>query len=486
VDVLMSTEVLDLNAMYINGEWVQAESGDSFDVINPGTGEVVSQVPNGGKSEAISAVDAAHKAFKSWSQTSSYERSALIKKWHDLILENKEDVAKILVEEQGKPMSEALGEVNYAASFLSWYAEEAKRIYGETIPASTTEKRILVIKQPVGVVAAITPWNFPAAMITRKIGPALAAGCTAVIKPAEQTPLTAIKLAKLAEEAGIPKGVINVVTGDAKQIGEAWLEDGRVAKITFTGSTEVGKILMRGAADTVKKVSLELGGHAPVIVFGDADLEKAVSGVIASKFRNAGQTCVCANRIYVEKSILPQFTEKLREEAAKIKVGLGYQPDSQIGPLINEDSYIKVRKHIDDAVEKGATIELGGKRMEEYKNGYFLEPTIISGVHEEMIILQEETFGPVAPIIAFENEEEAFEKANNSRYGLAAYAYTESLNRAIAAYEKLEFGIVGINDGIPSTAQAPFGGVKESGLGREGGHHGLEEFLETKYVSIKL
>lgn len=478
--------MLDLNKLYINGQWVQAESGETFNVYNPGTGEVVSPVPYGGAKEATLAVDAAHEAFKSWSQTTAYERSALIKKWHDLILEHKEEVAEVLVAEQGKPMSEALGEVQYAVSFLAWYAEEAKRVYGETIPSSSIDKRILVIKQPIGVVAAITPWNFPAAMITRKIAPALAAGCTTVIKPAEQTPLTAIKLAKLAEKAGIPKGVINVVTGDAKQIGKAWLDDERVAKITFTGSTEVGKLLMRGAADTVKKVSLELGGHAPVIVFGDADLEKAVNGVIVSKFRNAGQTCVCANRIYVEKSILPAFTERLREEVAKIKVGLGDNPESNIGPLINEAAYIKVQKHINDAIEKGASIELGGKRLPQYDKGYFFEPTIISGIQDNMVIMQEETFGPVAPLIEFENIEEVIQKANSSRYGLAAYAFTESLNTAITAYEKLEFGIVGINDGLPSTAQAPFGGIKESGLGREGGHHGIDEYLEIKYVSIKL
>ncbi|RFU64562.1 NAD-dependent succinate-semialdehyde dehydrogenase [Peribacillus saganii] len=482
----MSTNLLDLNKLFINGEWVQAESGETFNVYNPATAEVVSPVPNGGDKEARLAVDAAHEAFRTWSQATAYERSTYIKKWHDIILEHKEEVAQVLVDEQGKPMTEALGEVNYAVSFLAWYAEEAKRIYGETIPASAIDKRIIILKQPVGVVAAITPWNFPAAMITRKIAPALAAGCTVVIKPAEQTPLTAIKLAELAEKAGLPKGVINVVTGDAKKIGQAWLEDERVAKITFTGSTEVGKLLMRGAADTVKKVSLELGGHAPVIVFGDADLDKAVEGVIVSKFRNAGQTCVCANRIYVEKSIVPQFTAKLREEVAKIKVGAGNEPEANIGPLINEQAYEKVQAHIDDAVEKGASIELGGKRIAAYDKGFFFEPTILSGVREDMVIMQEETFGPVAPIIEFDDVEDVIKKANSSRYGLAAYAYTENLKTAITVYEKLEFGIVGINDGLPSTAQAPFGGIKESGLGREGGHHGLDDFLEVKYVSIKL
>jgi succinate-semialdehyde dehydrogenase/glutarate-semialdehyde dehydrogenase len=482
----LSTKLVDVNSLYINGQWVQAESGESFKVYNPGTGELISAVPYGGEKEAKLAVDAAHEAFQSWSQTTSYERSELIRKWHDVILEHKVEVAKVLVKEQGKPMSEALGEIQYAVSFLSWYAEEAKRIYGETIPASSPDKRLLVIKQPVGVVAAITPWNFPAAMITRKIAPALAAGCTTVIKPAEQTPLTAIKLAELAEKAGIPKGVVNVIAGDAKQIGQVWLDDERVAKITFTGSTAVGKLLMRGAANTVKKVSLELGGHAPVIVFADADLDKAVSGVISSKFRNAGQTCICANRIYVAKSILPTFVEKLREEVGKLKVGLGENPDSTVGPLINEDAYKKVKQQIEDALAKGASIACGGNRVSDYDNGYFFEPTIISGIQDNMLIMQEETFGPVAPIIEFDDIEDAIKRANNSRFGLAAYAYTENLKTAITAYEKLEFGIVGINDGLPSTAQAPFGGVKESGLGREGGHHGLDEFLEIKYVSIKL
>jgi succinate-semialdehyde dehydrogenase/glutarate-semialdehyde dehydrogenase len=482
----LSTKLVDVNSLYINGQWVQAESGESFNVFNPGTGELISTVPYGGEKEAKLAVDAAHEAFQSWSQTTSYERSDLIRKWHDVILEHKEEVARVLVKEQGKPLSEALGEIQYAVSFLSWYAEEAKRIYGETIPASSPDKRLLVIKQPVGVVAAITPWNFPAAMITRKIAPALAAGCTTVIKPAEQTPLTAIKLAELAEKAGIPKGVINVIAGDAKQIGQVWLDDERVAKITFTGSTAVGKLLMRGAANTVKKVSLELGGHAPVIVFADADLDKAVSGVMSSKFRNAGQTCICANRIYVAKSILPTFVEKLREEVAKLKVGLGEDPASSVGPLINEDAYKKVKGQIEDALAKGASIDFGGNRVSDYENGYFFEPTIISGVQDDMVMMQEETFGPVAPIIEFDDVEDVIKRANNSRFGLAAYAYTESLKTAITAYEKLEFGIVGINDGLPSTAQAPFGGVKESGLGREGGHHGLDEFLEIKYVSIKL
>ncbi|MED4352827.1 NAD-dependent succinate-semialdehyde dehydrogenase [Schinkia azotoformans] len=474
------------NKMFINGKWVSALSNETFDVINPGTGEIIDSVPLGREGEAILAVDAADQAFQCWSEKTANERSSLLMNWFHLVLDHKEEIASILTAEQGKSITEARGEVDYAASFISWNAEEAKRIYGETIPASAQNKRIVVIKQPIGVVAAITPWNFPAAMFTRKIATALAAGCTAVIKPAESTPLTAIKLTELAHEAGIPAGVLNVVTGDPKTIGKAWLDDKRVKKITFTGSTPVGKYLMREAADSIKKVSLELGGHAPVIVFDDADIEKAVEGVISSKFRNSGQTCVCANRIYVQRGILPEFTEKLKNEVKKIKVGIGTDLDVNIGPLINEAGYLKVQRHVDDAVKKGAKIELGGKRMEQFQGGYFFEPTILSGVHEQMDIMNEETFGPVAPIIPFEDRNEAISQANNSDYGLAAYVYTESLSTAIKIAEKLEFGIVGINDGLPSTAQAPFGGVKQSGIGREGGRQGIEEFLENKYLSIRI
>lgn len=460
-------------------------SHEEFSVTNPANGQEIATVPLGGKKDAAYAVDAAYEAFPGWSGKTADERSHLLKRWCDQILDHKNDIAETMVLEQGKPMKEALGEVTYAASFVSWYAEEAKRIYGETIPASATDKRILVLKQPVGVVAAITPWNFPAAMITRKIAPALAAGCTVVIKPAEQTPLTALKLAEAAERAGIPKGVINVVTGDAEEIGAAWLEDPRVRKITFTGSTEVGKLLMRGAADTVKKLSLELGGHAPFIVFADADLDEAVSGVIQSKFRNTGQTCVCANRVYVEESIIEEFTERFTAEVRKLHVGNGLEPNVHIGPLINEEAYNKVREHIDDAVQKGGVIECGGRRLFESEGGYFIEPTVLSHVTDDMRIMQEETFGPVAPVVPFKTIDEVIERANNSPYGLAAYVFTNNLSTAITVMERLEYGIVGVNDGLPSTPQAPFGGFKESGLGREGGHHGIEEFLETKFVSIK-
>nr|WP_315615075.1 NAD-dependent succinate-semialdehyde dehydrogenase [Alkalihalobacillus sp. MEB130] len=475
---------MKFNKLYINGEWISAFSRETFDVINPGTGNVITGVPNAGEIEAEMAIDAASKAFPEWSEKTAQERFDLLYKWFQLIIENKEEIATILTEEQGKPYSEAIGEVHYAASFVSWYAEEGKRIYGETIPASSREKRILVIKQPIGVVAAITPWNFPAAMFTKKIATALAAGCTTVIKPAEVTPLTALKLVKLAEEAGIPAGVINAITGNPKIIGQTWLKDKRVSKITFTGSTAVGKELMRGAADTVKKVSLELGGHAPVIVCADANLDKAVEGVILSKFRNGGQTCVCANRIYVENSIMPIFIDKLRNEVEKLKVGIGNQSDAKIGPLINQAAYTKVQRHVEDAVAKGAKVVCGGKRVEEYQGGYFYEPTILSNINNEMIIMSEETFGPVAPIVGFDDIDDAIKQANDTDYGLAAYAFTENLKSTIKLYEKLEYGIVGINDGLVSLAQAPFGGIKQSGIGREGGHQGLEEYLETKYVSI--
>ena len=454
-------------------------------VINPANGDVIATVPNGGAAEARQAVDAAYGALPAWSKKSAAERGEILNKWYRLINENKEEIAKIMTREQGKPFKEALGEVAYANSFISWYAEEGKRIYGETIPASHEEKRILVLKQPVGVIAAITPWNFPAAMITRKVAPALAAGCTAVVKPAEQTPLTALKLAQLAVEAGIPDGVLQIVTGDPKAIGEAWLEDPRVRKITFTGSTEVGKILMRGAAETVKKVSLELGGHAPFIVFDDANLDKAVEGAIASKFRNAGQTCVCANRIFVQESIAEAFSEKYIEAVKAMKIGDGMEEGVVVGPLIDGEALKKVEGQIADAVEKGGTVKTGGKRLSLY-GGYFFEPTVLLDANDDMVCMNEETFGPLAPIATFKSAEEVVKRANNTPFGLAAYVFTQNLSRALKVSEQLEYGIVGLNDGLPSVAQAPFGGFKQSGLGREGGHHGIEEFLETKFISISL
>lgn len=475
--------------LYINGEWWALENLDKIEVINPATGEILGTVPRAGEQETKMAIEAAYEAFGAWSSLPANERADYLKRLHQLILEEREELARIMTLEQGKPLQEAMGEVMYAASFVEWYAEEAKRIYGETIPAWKENKRIMVLRQPVGVVAAITPWNFPAAMVTRKLAPALAAGCTVILKPATQTPLTAMKLFALFEKAGFPKGTVNIITGYAGEIGKAFMEDLRVRKITFTGSTEVGKILMKQSADTVKRISLELGGHAPFIVFDDADLNKAVEGAAASKFRNCGQVCVASNRFYVQENVVEMFIEKLKNKLKHYKVGYGWEEGVHIGPLIDKKGYQKVEQHIQDAVAKGAKIEIGGKgyhRGEAEDAGYFFEPTVLSGVTEDMLVMQEETFGPVMPIIAFRTEEEAIRAANNTRYGLAAYLFTESLSRGIRISEKLEYGIVGLNDGMPSTAQAPFGGFKESGLGREGGHHGLEAFLETKYISIGL
>jgi len=468
--------------MYINGEWMGLE--EKIDVHNPATKEVFATVPKGGTKEAKAAVDAAHATFQSWSKLTAQDRASYLKKWHQLIEENRYEIAEIMTTEQGKPLKEALGEVNYANSFIEWYAEEGKRIYGETIPASHPNKRILVLKQPVGVIAAITPWNFPAAMITRKVGPALAAGCTAVIKPASQTPLTALKLIELAHEAGIPKGVLNVVTGSARAIGETWLHDPRVRKISFTGSTEVGKQLMRDASYTMKKVSLELGGHAPFLVFDDANVDEAVEAVIASKFRNAGQTCICTNRIYVQESVYEEFTEKFVAAVKKLNVADGKKDGTDIGPLIDEHALEKVKEHIQDAEQKGGKVLYGGKQLA--KEGYFIEPAVIADANDEMLCMYEETFGPVAPIASFRTMEEAIERANNTPYGLAAYVFTNDLSKAFHVSEQLEYGIVGLNDGLPSVAQAPFGGFKESGIGREGGHFGIEEYVEIKYVSIGL
>ncbi len=469
--------------MYINGKWVGNEL-EKTEVVNPSTQQIVGTVPEGGRKEATLAVDAAHEAFKTWSKKTADERSSLLYRWYELIDENKEEMATLMTKEQGKPYQEAYGEVNYANGFIKWYAEEAKRIYGDTIPASQSDKRIIVQKQPVGVAAVITPWNFPAAMITRKVGPALAAGCTVVIKPAEQTPLTAIMLAELAEEAGIPAGVVNVVTGEASDIGKAWLDDKRVRKLTFTGSTPVGKLLMEGSARTLKKVSLELGGQAPLIVMDDADIDQAVEGAVQSKYRNAGQTCVCSNRMYVHESIAEPFAEKMAKAVENLTVGDGLEEGVTIGPLIDKDAIEKVEKHVEDAKAKGAKIVSGGVRHE--KGDLFYTPTVIMNATEDMLCMTEETFGPVAPIATFKTDEEAIERANNTDFGLAAYVFTKDLSRAFRISEALEYGIVGVNDGVPSTPQAPFGGMKESGIGREGGYYGIEEFLEIKYTSFKI
>ncbi|MFD1335147.1 NAD-dependent succinate-semialdehyde dehydrogenase [Oceanobacillus iheyensis] len=457
-------------------EWIE--------VTNPATGEVIDRVERGGKVEAREAVDQASEAFNDWSKRTAYERSELLMNWNALITKHQDELAEIMTMEQGKPIKEALGEVQYANNFVSWYAEEGKRLYGETIPASKADKRILVQRQPVGVIAAITPWNFPAAMITRKVAPALAVGCTAVVKPASATPRTAIRLAELAEEAGIPKGVLQVVTGSSGDISDAWMQDSRVRKISFTGSTEVGKILMKKSAETVKKVSLELGGHAPLIVMKDADIEKAAEGATASKFRNAGQTCVCTNRIYVHESIKDEFIKAFERKVRELRVGNGLEEGIDIGPLIDHDALEKVETHIRDAAHKGASIVYGGDKVGD--DSLFYKPTILSNVTDNMLCMTEETFGPVAPVTTFSMEEEAVKRANHSPYGLAAYLFTENLATAIRISEQLEYGIVGINDGVPSTAQAPFGGFKESGIGREGGHHGMEEYVEVKYISIQL
>ncbi|WP_455676108.1 NAD-dependent succinate-semialdehyde dehydrogenase [Pradoshia sp.] len=469
--------------MYIAGEWIETDK--KIEVFNPATQELIGTVPDGGEHEAEMAATAAYEAGKAWAKRTAADRSSILMEWARLINEHADELAETLTTEQGKPLAEAKGEIAYANSFITWFAEEGKRIYGETIPASHPHKRIFVHKQPVGVVAAITPWNFPAAMITRKVGPALAAGCTVVLKPSEETPFTALKLAELAEKAGVPAGVFNIVTGDAKRITEAWQKDERVRKLTFTGSTEVGKLLMRGAADTVKKISLELGGHAPFIVTNHANIDKAVEGAIASKFRNAGQTCVCANRILVQAGVYEEFTRRYTEQASKLKVGNGFEEGVEIGPLINQEAIDKAMAHIRDAEEKGGEIMIGGEILPD-KKGRYLTPTVISGATDDMLCMQEETFGPIAPITIFDEVEEAVERANNTPYGLAAYVYSEKISEAIYIAENLEYGIVGVNDGLPSVAQAPFGGFKQSGLGREGSHHGIDEFLEVKYISLGL
>lgn len=468
--------------LYVNGEWLTLD--EKIPVQNPATLEIIGSVPDGSVTEAKLAVDAAHKAFEAWSKTTAYERAALLERWHQVIESRLDEIAYVMTMEQGKPLAEAKGEVQYANSYIKWYAEEAKRIYGEMIPASSGSKRILVQKQPVGVVAAVTPWNFPAAMITRKIAPALAAGCTTVTKPAEQTPLTALLLAECAHEAGIPAGVINIVTtSKAGEVVDAWLDDSRVKKLTFTGSTPVGKLLMRKAADTVKKISLELGGLAPFIVAEDANIEAAVKGLIQSKFRNAGQTCICANRIYVHENVKESFLQALTQAVEALRVGKGTEDKVEIGPLIDDRAVQKVQDQIDDAITKGATLH--GSPVLEGSTGYFMKPVVLSGVTDEMICMQEETFGPIAPVSTFADDQEVIQRANATPYGLAAYVFTQSLTKAFYFSESLEYGIVGVNDGGPSVAQAPFGGMKESGLGREGSHHGIEEYLEVKYISLQ-
>jgi succinate-semialdehyde dehydrogenase/glutarate-semialdehyde dehydrogenase len=470
------------NQCYIDGQWVDAEGGKTLAVTNPATGELLGTVPSMGAAETRRAIEAANAAWPAWRSKTAKERSTILRKWADLMMANQEDLAIIMTAEQGKPLVESRGEIAYAASFIEWFAEEGRRVYGDTIPGHQADKRIVVIKQPVGVCAAITPWNFPAAMITRKAGPALAVGCTMVSKPASATPFSALALAELGERAGVPKGVFSVVTGASGPIGGELTGNPLVRKVTFTGSTEVGKKLIAQAAATVKKVSMELGGNAPFIVFDDADLDAAADGAIASKYRNAGQTCVCANRILVHDKVYDAFAAKLAERVAKFKVGNGLEPGVTIGPLIDDAAVKKVEEHVADAVAKGAKVTLGGKRHS--LGGHFFEPTILADVTPAMKVTKEETFGPVAPLFRFKTEEEAIRMANDTEFGLASYFYARDQSRVWRVSEGLEYGIVGVNTGLISTAEAPFGGMKQSGLGREGSKYGIDEYLEIKYLCV--
>lgn len=476
------TTLFKNNQTLLAGEWVGADSGETFTVTNPANGQAIANVPRMGKAETERAIIASQTAQKQWKILTAKARAAILKRWFNLMVEHLEDLAYILTAEQGKPLAEARGEVAYGASFVEWFAEEAKRVYGETIPAPTADRKLLVIKQPIGVTAAITPWNFPIAMITRKAAPALAAGCSMIIKPAENTPLSAIALAVLAEEAGVPAGVLQVVTGKAREIGAVLCESPIVTKLSFTGSTEVGRILMRQCADTIKKLSLELGGNAPFIVFDDADLDAAVEGAMISKFRNAGQTCVCANRLFVQDGVFDAFAAKLAAKVATLKVGDGMADGVTQGPLIDEGAVEKVENHIADALSKGATLLQGGKR--HVNGGTFYEPTVLADVSANALIFKEETFGPVAPLFRFKTDEEVIAMANNTEFGLASYFYSRDIGRIWRVAEALEYGMVGVNTGMISNEVAPFGGVKQSGLGREGSHHGIDEYLEIKYIAL--
>ncbi|MBK3732753.1 NADP-dependent succinate-semialdehyde dehydrogenase [Azospirillum brasilense] len=470
---------------YVNGAWRDAFSGKTFAVTNPATGEELARVADVGAEETRQAINAADAALPAWRAKTAKERAAILRRWFELIMAAQEDLAVLMTLEQGKPLAEARGEVAYGASFIEWFAEEGKRVYGDVIPSFAGNKRIVVLKEPIGVVAAITPWNFPNAMITRKVGPALAAGCTIVVKPAEDTPLSALALAELAERAGVPAGVFNIVTGsDPVAIGGELTASPIVRKLSFTGSTEVGKILMRQSADTVKKVSLELGGNAPFIVFDDADLDEAVKGALASKYRNSGQTCVCANRLLVQAGVYDAFAAKLAEAVKQIRVGNGMEAGITQGPMINGQAVEKVEELMGDALAKGATVALGGKR--HGLGGTFFEPTILTGVTTEMRVAREEIFGPVAPLFKFETEADAIRMANDTEFGLAAYFYSRDIGRVWRVAEQLEYGMVGINEGILSTEVAPFGGIKQSGIGREGSKYGVEDFLEIKYLCVGL
>lgn len=468
------------SACLVDGKWISPAGRGTIEVNNPADGSIVGTVPSLVASDIEAAVEASERAFADWSKRAARDRSAILRRWFELIVANADDLGALMTAEQGKPLAEAKGEALYAASFIEWFAEEGKRVYGDTIPAPTTDKRLIVLKQPIGVCAAITPWNFPAAMITRKAGPALAAGSTMIVKPAEQTPLTALALGVLAVEAGIPAGVFQVVTGDAREIGGVLTGSDKVRKLSFTGSTEVGRILMAQSAPTIKKLSLELGGNAPFIVFDDADLDAAVDGAIASKYRNAGQTCVCSNRLYVQAGVYDAFAEKLAAKVSALAVGEGTKAGVLIGPLIDEAAIEKVESHVADAIAKGARVVVGGKR--HALGGTFYEPTVLTGTTQDMRVAREETFGPVAPLFRFETEEEVVAMANDTEFGLAAYFYTENVRRTWRVAEALEYGMVGHNTGLISNEVAPFGGVKQSGLGREGSHYGIEEYLEIKYL----
>ena len=470
---------------YLAGDWVDGEGGATFDVYNPARGDVIAQVADFSRAQASQAIAAAETAQKEWAAMTAKERSVILRRWFDLMMENADDLAVILTAEQGKPLAEAKGEIAYGASFIEFFAEEAKRVYGETIPGHQRDKRITVLKQPIGVAASITPWNFPNAMITRKAGPALAAGCAFVARPAKETPLSALVMGVLADRAGLPKGVLSIIPSSrSSEIGKEFCENPIVRKLTFTGSTEVGRVLLKQAADSVMKCSMELGGNAPFIVFDDADLDAAVEGAIMCKFRNNGQTCVCANRIYVQAGVYDAFAQKLAAAVGKMKVGDGLEDGTALGPLINTDAILKVQEHIADATSKGGTVILGGETQQS--EGNFMNPTIVTGATREMAVSTEETFGPLAPLFKFEDEDDVIALANDTIFGLASYFYAKDLSRVYKVAEALEYGIVGVNTGIISTEVAPFGGVKQSGLGREGSHHGIDDYLEMKYICMSV
>ncbi|PWF23835.1 NADP-dependent succinate-semialdehyde dehydrogenase [Corticimicrobacter populi] len=467
---------------YINGQWIDADQGNTVEVRNPATGEVVAHVPRMGQAETRRAIEAANAAWPAWRRLTAKARCAILRRWYELMLANADDLAAIMTAEQGKPLAEARGEIVYAASFLEWFAEEGKRVQGDTLATPAADRRLIVVKEPIGVCAAITPWNFPSAMITRKAGPALAAGCPMVLKPAEATPLSALALAVLGEEAGIPAGIFSVVTGEARAIGGEMTSNPTVRKLTFTGSTEVGRLLFRQSADTIKKLSLELGGNAPFIVFDDADLDAAVEGAIASKYRNAGQTCVCANRLYVQDGVYDAFAEKLAAAVSKLRVGNGADKGVDLGPLIDDAALAKVQEHIEDAVAKGGKVLVGGK---PHALGHsFFEPTVVVGATPEMRVAREETFGPLAPLFRFKTDEDVIAMANDTEFGLASYFYSNNIQRVWRVAEALEYGMVGINTGLISNEVAPFGGVKQSGLGREGSRYGMDDYLVVKYLCL--